>query len=294
MSKAHKLSVRKPNSSVSGSVPINFLLGCSDGDLASYELAQLAKVADLRKQLHEVLDQIIDQMGLAWLSAWFRSIDRNALKAATENEETAMEWARRMIREKQRGLEELIPVPTLPPGVAHLAAAIRYQARNIAEGKCAKCPEPLDRNSVLHCTKHMTAERDRYHRKKGLVDAGSREYLYSGEISESTKGRHPNNLAALAMGREQRTRALLAELGIPPESAAVTLNAVMEALLRVIPNTSKEAMTQAELFQTAGGVTKTTGREALAKLLAAGKIKRIGEGWKGHQYRYFSMASSGK
>jgi len=28
------------------------------------------------------------------------------------------------------------------------AAAVRYQKRNIAEGKCMKCPEPLARNSV--------------------------------------------------------------------------------------------------------------------------------------------------
>ena len=77
-----------------------------------------------------------------------------------------MEWAARMIREKQRGPEELIKTPPLPPGVAHLAAAVRYQKRNIAEGKCMKCPEPLDRNSVCYCTKHLAADRDRYHRKK--------------------------------------------------------------------------------------------------------------------------------
>ena len=114
-------------------------------------------------------------MGLAWLAACFRSIDRNALSAAIESEETAMEWANRMIREKQRSAEELIPAPTLPPGVAHLAAALRYQKRNLAEGKCMKCPQPLDRNSVYLCTKHLAAERDKYDRKKGLVNAGSLE-----------------------------------------------------------------------------------------------------------------------
>src|SRR5215467_13600411 len=154
MSKAHNLKVRDSSSLVSGSAPINFLLGCSDGDLASYELAQLAKVSDLRKQLHEVLDQIIDQMGLAWLSAWFRSIDRNALKAAVENEETAMDWARRMIREKQRRPEELIPSPTLAPGASHLAASLRYQQRNVEEGKCAVCPNPLAPHSIRFCERH--------------------------------------------------------------------------------------------------------------------------------------------
>jgi hypothetical protein len=294
MSKAHKLQVRKPTSPVSGSVPINFLLGCSDTDLASYELAQLAKVSDLRKQLHEVLDQIIDKMGLAWLTAWFRSMDRNALAAAIDNEETAIEWAKRMIRERQRSVEELIPAaPTsLPPGAAHLAAAMRYQERNVAEGKCAKCPEPLDRSSVRHCTKHMAAERDRYHRKKALSDPGSREYLYSGEITESTKGRHPNNLAALAMGREQRTRAFLAEQGIKPENAAISLNAVTEALLKVMPKTESEAMRQDELFQKAGVVTKTTGQKALKKLLAEKRIRSVEHFRHGKRFRYFVRTAS--
>src|SRR5262245_32959775 len=98
MSKAHNLKDRNSISLVFGSGPINFLLGCSDGDLASYELAQLAKVPDLRKQLHEVLDQIIDQMAQAGLAGWFRSTDRNALKAALENHEDALTWAKRMIR----------------------------------------------------------------------------------------------------------------------------------------------------------------------------------------------------
>ena len=95
------------------------------------------------------------------------------------------------------------------------------------------------------------------------------------------------------MGREQRTRAFLAEQGIAPGSAAISLNAVTEALLRVMPKTSKEAMTQGDLFQRAGVVTKTTGKKALAKLLADGKIERIGEGWKGHQFRYFACAQAG-
>jgi len=154
-----------------------------------------------------------------------------------------------------------------------------------------KCPEPLDRNSVCYCTKHLAAERDRYHQKKGLIDPGSREYLYSSEVTQSTKGRHPTNLASLAMVREQRTRAFLAEYGIAPESAAVTLNAVTGALLRVMPKTGKEAMTQRELFQKAGVVTETTGKKALRKLLADGKIERLGEGWKGNRYRYFCPAS---
>src|SRR5262245_51605878 len=52
MSKAHKLKVRNPNSPVSSSVPINFLLGCSEIALANFELARQAEAADLRKEMH--------------------------------------------------------------------------------------------------------------------------------------------------------------------------------------------------------------------------------------------------
>lgn len=147
--------------SASASSGLNFLLGCSDKALDNYELARLNDVANLRKELHEVLDKLIDTMSQAALTAWFRqNADREALKAALTNEESALEWANRKIRETQRiGEEELIPLPSLPPGAAHLAAAMRYQERNIAEGKCQNCPEPLDPNSVRYCTKHLAAIR---------------------------------------------------------------------------------------------------------------------------------------
>jgi hypothetical protein len=70
-----------------------------------------------------------------------------------------MEMAARIVRDEQRSEQELIPLPALPPGAAHLAAAMRYQERNIAEGKCCYCPKPLARNSVRYCEKHLTAAR---------------------------------------------------------------------------------------------------------------------------------------
>jgi hypothetical protein len=73
-----------------------------------------------------------------------------------------------------------------------------------------------------------------------LSNPGSREYLYSGEVTPS-RGRQPAHLARLAMNREQKTRAILAELGIPPESAAVTLRASKEALLNAcLPQKPKQ------------------------------------------------------
>ena len=166
MSRDHRLKTR--NALVKPGVPINFLLGCTDIDLDNYELARLTDVANDRKQLHAVIDHMIESNALAWLAAWFRSMDRNALRHTIENEESPMEWAARMIRDGQRGEEELQPREPLPPGLAHLAAALRYQERNIAAGLCAVCPGPLDRNSVRFCTKHLAMRRERDRKKKGI------------------------------------------------------------------------------------------------------------------------------
>jgi hypothetical protein len=129
-------------------------------------------------------------MAHAGLAGWFRSIDRNALKAALENHEDALTWAKRMIREKQRRPEELIPSPTLPPGAAHLAAALRYQQRNKEEGKCAVCPSPLAPHSVRFCERHVEIARLRYTPKgvKGEASPGSPDWLYGDGIFESRKG----------------------------------------------------------------------------------------------------------
>lgn len=260
MSKDHRLKTRQPLAKQSH-VPINFLLGCSDGALATYELARLDDVANDRKNTIALIGHMTDCMSLAWLAAWFRSMDRNALRHAIENEESPMEWAARMIRDGQRSEEEQIPREPLPPGVAHLAAALRYQERNIAAGLCSVCPEPLDRNSVRYCTKHLAMARTKSARQRGAKgEPGSREFLY-GEPSESTHGRQPGTLASIAMNREKATRALLGELGVKPEHAAVSLNAAIEALARIMPLRKADAMTQAELFDKAGVITKTTGQK---------------------------------
>jgi hypothetical protein len=286
MTKAHRLKTREHSLPVT--VPLNFLLGCSQQSLDQYGLARLAESADLRKQLHATLDQLIEQSALANLAQWFRETDRDAINQALALEEDPLTWAKRQIREGQRSEEELIPLPALPPGAAHLAAAIRYQERNLAEGKCRHCPKPLDRNSVDMCSEHLEKARIRKRQKKGLSDPGSREYLYSGEVPESTHGRTPGTLASLAMNREQKTRALLAELGIPPESAAVSLKAAVEALQKCMPRSKAEALTQAELFEKAGIPSKTTGGKALAELFSAGQIQRIGKGISGNPFRYFA------
>jgi hypothetical protein len=124
--------------------------------------------------------------------------------------------------------------------------------------------------------------------KKGLADPGSREYLYAGEVSEEdTRPRSAGLLTGLALNRERKTRVLLAELGVPPESAAITLNAAKEALLKVMPEQEGLAMDRAQLFAAAIIPSVQTGGKALNELLAEGKIQRTGLGVRNDPYRYF-------
>lgn len=58
--------------------------------------------ANIRSELHTILDRLLDEMNQAALAMWFGQMDRAALKSALENEETALEWARRMIRGARR------------------------------------------------------------------------------------------------------------------------------------------------------------------------------------------------
>jgi hypothetical protein len=263
---------------------LNFLLNCSDSELANFELALLGKCADLRSELEEVQNLLTETTARVGLVAWFRSVDRPTLKQAIENEETALEYAKRMIR----GGEEAIVRATAIPGLPHRIAAATYQHRNIAEGKCRACPRPLAHGSVQYCEEHLAKSRVRARQEKGLSDPGSREYLYAGEIPESTHGRQPGTLASLALNRERKTRAVLAELGLPPGSAAVSVGAAKEALLKCMPTLRDEAQTQTQLFDAAMIPSRTTGQKALKLLLKAGQIDRIGKGARKDPYLYFA------
>jgi hypothetical protein len=94
-------------------------------------------------------------------------------------------------------------------------------------------------------------------------------------------------LASLESAREKRTRALLAEQGIPPESAAVTLTAARKALLELLPRSRADAMTQDELREKALVPSKATLQNALKALRSEERIERIGKGVQGNPYRYF-------
>jgi len=204
---------RPPNKPLPVAAKLNFLLGASETDLSSFELARLEEVANLRSDLHAILDKLIDEMAQAAVAGWFRQADRETLSRAlnaSPEDQTAeiLAWAKERIRTKGRSEEEqaLVPLPTFKPGAAHLAAALRYQERNIAEGKCAVCPKPLDRNSVRYCTRHLEIARLRKPPKgaKGGLP-GSRGWLYEGGF-ESSHGRAPGTVKALKEANEKRKR----------------------------------------------------------------------------------------
>jgi hypothetical protein len=146
--------------------PFSFLLGCSQADLSSIELTRLSNVADLRAELHVILDKIIDEMTQAALAAWFRVNDRETLRRALATEEDTVTWAKRMARDGQRSGSELLPQTALEPGKAHLAASLQYQQRNVAAGKCRSCPQPLARNSVKYCETHLAMQRAQNERRR--------------------------------------------------------------------------------------------------------------------------------
>ncbi|MGC2107201.1 MAG: hypothetical protein WA647_19045 [Candidatus Acidiferrum sp.] len=266
----------------------NFLLSCSGSTLASYELARLAAAADLRSQLQETLDRLIDTMSQAAVARWFRDIDREALKRAIENPLDVLDWANAKSRDGQRSEEELVPVPALAPGAAHLAASLRYAERNIAAGLCSVCPKPLAHNSVRYCEVHLAAARNRHTPKDETP--GTRDYLYQDRTPESKHGRQPGALASLAMAREKATRKVLAELGIPPETAAITLTAAKDALMAHMPAAKESAMQASVLFDIAAIPSIQTGKLALRELFAAGMIQRFGKGRCTSPYRYFAPA----
>lgn len=108
---------------------------------------------------------------------------------------------------------------------------------------------------------------------------------------ESTHGRQPGTLAALANTREQRTREVLADAGIPPDLAAATLEGAKDALMARMPKSKSRAMHAAALFEAAVVSSLGTGRNALNELLSTGKIERLGEGTCGSPFRYFASGA---
>lgn len=174
-------------------VPVNFLLTCSETTLASFQLACMNQAANLRKEITVLVERMVDELAKASLATWFRSAAREMLKRALDNPEDALEWARERIRNDGRKSQELLPLPPAEQGAAHRAAALQYQARNISEGKCRVCPEPLDRNSTRFCTAHLKQSRERQQER-------------TKKLNKPSHGRASGTLAALAKARGKQPR----------------------------------------------------------------------------------------
>ena len=108
---------RPPKKALAAPARLNFLLGASDADLDNFELARLAEIADLRCELTAIVDRMVEQLSQAALARWFKEQDRQSLKHAIDNEESAEEWAKRMIRDGQRNKEELVAGPMPSPWI---------------------------------------------------------------------------------------------------------------------------------------------------------------------------------
>jgi hypothetical protein len=165
---------------------VNFLVNCSSTSLDSYELTKLSLAANIQADLLELMHQWLEANTQATLARLFRNTDREAFKRWINEPVDPIAIAKAQIRSQGYTEEEadaqLDDVIAANPGLAHRNAAVTYQKRNIAEGKCSICPKPLARNSVRYCEKHLRAARLR-HKPIGAKgpEPGSIDALYNYE-----------------------------------------------------------------------------------------------------------------
>jgi hypothetical protein len=141
--------------------PFHFLLTSSDVALGAFEFAKLTEASHARTKLHEDLDRWFDLTTQAALAHLFRKRGRQRILKALQEVPDPIKEAKLRIKEMGHTPEDLVPMLFMPPGKAHRTAAVTYQKRNIAEGKCCDCPQPLAPNSVRYCEKHLGACRDK-------------------------------------------------------------------------------------------------------------------------------------
>jgi hypothetical protein len=176
--------------------PLHFLITCSKTSLENFELAKLADIANLRSQLHSVLDELMDASNQAALARLFRAQGRERILRALESTPDPIAEAKEKIKKIDETPEEscadidFVPLLSLNPGQAHRTASITYQKRNVAEGKCSVCPQPLAHHSVRYCEKHLAKCRERARAR-------------AKKLNKSPHGRAPGTLAALAESRKK-------------------------------------------------------------------------------------------
>jgi hypothetical protein len=180
--------------------PLHFLLTCSETSLGNFEISKLTDVINLRSQLHRVLDDLMDASNQAALARLFRAQGRERILRALESTPDPIAEAKEKIKDMGRPPEEsndrcadtdFVPLLSFNPGQAHRTAVITYQRRNIEEGKCCVCPNPLAHHSVRYCEKHLAACRNRAR-------------VRAKKLNKPPHGRAPGTLAALAEGRKKQ------------------------------------------------------------------------------------------
>lgn len=114
--------------------------------------------------------------------------------------------------------------------------------------------------------------------------------------AESTHGKQPGTLASLARSREQSRQRVIEEMGIDPQKAVSTREAIKMALLATMPDSEAAALSFAGLRQAASIPSLALGKKVLLELLTERKIQRTGDGTVGSPHRYYSarQASTAK
>jgi hypothetical protein len=234
-----------------------------------------------------LLDCLVDRLCTVRLAQWvlnggLEEIRQTILDGPPGHQafETLMADVNKQLRNFHRSPEEIAALADWRrrvkenPGAAHRAAVVRYAQRHIDNGKCERCPRPLDRDSVRYCKKHLEGWRERKRRKAAA-------------LNKPAWGKSPATLAGLRAAREELTQIILREKGIPRKRAAIGIKEATAALLAVMPDSEERALDMAQLFTVAVIPTKATGQQALRKLFLAGAVQRVGKGAIGNHYRFF-------
>lgn len=186
--------------------PIKWLLECSDNEVGNFELVKLSEVANMRREMLELFDKLVDMSAQAVLAAWLRTIDRNELRrqllqSPNTTIERIMSDAKAEIRSQGRPEElEVGPMPSpgfllaLPPEEAKArrrASRERWREGAVEKGLCEVCGKPQCRESARLCKKHLKTKIERQRERNGTI--------YS-------HGKAPGTLKALRLLAEKRAK----------------------------------------------------------------------------------------
>ena len=200
---------------------LDFLLKHSLMTLSELELSSLSRSSNALKCAKEQLDEAVAQREIAGVARWLLEHREDLLEAARRTilpakggevfesdakVDEVLTRAKEEVRDYGRSQEEKedgpMPSPWLVRERKYLtveerragrsAISKRSREKHIAEGKCERCSQPLDRNSVRECSRHLEIHRQRNarDREKQGIKPGS--------------GRQPGTLKALKEANEKR------------------------------------------------------------------------------------------